>query len=180
MTTRLFRLINQSRWNVQTLLTFNDAKVEIMCLNSTSSVKTVGLPVVQRIHHQNVKLCNSSSFHHIRKGLLHTHLCPVSNKSDLFHYDISKQFIVCERCFKTSYKTFCESKEEETDGTQSLGQIDGKLYIEYTCKVCQTRNNHTFAKSSYHKGVVIVTCKGCDNHHLIADNLGWFHDVGKR
>ncbi|XP_060073535.1 DNL-type zinc finger protein-like [Ylistrum balloti] len=65
-------------------------------------------------------------------------------------------------------------------GKSVLGHVQGKLHIQYTCKVCNTRMAHTFSRHSYEKGVVIVTCSGCNNHHLIADNLGWFEDVGKR
>lgn len=62
-----------------------------------------------------------------------------------------------------------------------LGKLEGKLHLGYTCKVCSTRNVHYISKVAYTKGVVIVKCTGCNNNHLIADNLNWFTDLdGKR
>lgn len=52
----------------------------------------------------------------------------------------------------------------------------GNYVIIYTCKVCETRQSRSFTKQAYHKGVVIVKCECCANHHLIADNLKWFEN----
>ena len=48
--------------------------------------------------------------------------------------------------------------------------------IMFTCNVCQHRQGRTFSKDAYELGVVLIRCEGCDNLHLIADNLGWFRD----
>lgn len=48
--------------------------------------------------------------------------------------------------------------------------------MAFTCNKCETKQARTFSKDSYTKGVVLLRCGGCDNLHLIADNLGWFRD----
>lgn len=52
----------------------------------------------------------------------------------------------------------------------------GLLMMMFTCSVCNKRMGRTFSKDSYENGVVLIRCEGCDNLHLIADNLGWFRD----
>jgi uncharacterized cupin superfamily protein len=58
-------------------------------------------------------------------------------------------------------------------GSQSGGK---KLAIIFTCTVCNTRAAKQFTEQAYLKGVVLVTCPGCQSQHLIADNLGFFTD----
>jgi len=60
----------------------------------------------------------------------------------------------------------------------TLGQIpiNDQMGMVFTCNQCDTRAARYFSRLSYEKGVVLVTCPGCDARHLIADNLGWFGD----
>ena len=64
----------------------------------------------------------------------------------------------------------------EDDGNQMLGKIEGTLYLEFTCNKCESRSKKTISKQAYQEGVVLIRCDGCENLHLIADNLGWFRD----
>ena len=77
--------------------------------------------------------------------------------------------------------------ETETTTTQSstTGALPGfpgsqtggkKLAIIFTCTVCNTRAAKQFTEHAYLHGVVLVKCPGCNNQHLIADNLSMFTD----
>ncbi|XP_017783262.1 PREDICTED: DNL-type zinc finger protein-like [Nicrophorus vespilloides] len=96
---------------------------------------------------------------------------------------VQRQFVPVlvksRRQFQTGPVLLCKGQEAKT--SIPLGKLEGKLQLVYTCKKCNTRNIHHISKVAYTKGVVIVTCEGCQNNHLIADNLKWFTDLdGKR
>lgn len=66
---------------------------------------------------------------------------------------ISKPLSVRHRLFSTSHPF-----SEQDQGSQSIGQIDPKLSLTFTCTVqdCGHRSTHEFTKRSYEKGIVLV------------------------
>jgi hypothetical protein len=77
-----------------------------------------------------------------------------------------------------------EKKGKDKDGRRTTGitvsdrassslVLSSKFQLQYTCKVCDTRNSISISRMAYRNGVVIAICRGCDSKHLIADNFGW-------
>ncbi|KAL7462253.1 hypothetical protein ACHAXS_002641 [Conticribra weissflogii] len=70
------------------------------------------------------------------------------------------------------------NNEISVSDRHKYGIVAPKFQLQYTCKVCSTRNTHSVSRKAYRQGVVIAICKGCESKHLIADNLGWSNYIG--
>lgn len=80
-----------------------------------------------------------------------------------------QQTCACDTVGRLAFTRFLSDKT-------AIGRIKPSISIVFTCNVCETRQAKNMSKKSYQEGVVLIRCDGCDNLHLIADNLGWFED----
>lgn len=129
--------------------------------------------------------CTLSKFilqHHATKVKEQLGLGTIIKKSQCYH-TVHRNKQPKEWNFTFSQKRlYTSDKSDITPPADAIEfvQIQSKKYIAFTCKVCETRVSKFISKLAYEKGVVIIKCHGCNNNHLMADNLKWFSDMGEK
>lgn len=68
------------------------------------------------------------------------------------------------------------SQKASRMGGEGIGPVKAEMVAAFTCGRCEYRMVKRFSKHAYTKGIVVVQCPNCEVKHLLADNLGWWHD----
>ncbi|XP_035230835.1 DNL-type zinc finger protein-like [Stegodyphus dumicola] len=97
-----------------------------------------------------------------------------ANRTKIFYNPVRNITLPTVRIYSN---TAYEHTKEHITKSDTIGKIQPKLFLAFTCKICKSRIEKHISKIAYTKGVVIVTCDGCQENHLIADNLGWFPNL---
>ncbi|CAL1530539.1 unnamed protein product [Lymnaea stagnalis] len=163
----------------RTMTITNPISVLMFIKQIRQTSKSIGIGVVNNVNISISSGLRRESFGTLKSFVEHNNYNKILLKEPL---GLGAKFFLHKRQFNTSTSNNCldETKKPEEIKKRKLGDFTPRLALLYKCKVCGTRNNHTFSKKSYEEGVVIVKCCNCQSNHLIADNLGWFKDVNKR
>eukprot|EP01061_Rhynchopus_euleeides_P020071 TRINITY_DN32812_c0_g1_i2.p1 TRINITY_DN32812_c0_g1~~TRINITY_DN32812_c0_g1_i2.p1 ORF type:complete len:211 (+),score=64.41 TRINITY_DN32812_c0_g1_i2:71-634(+) len=84
-----------------------------------------------------------------------------------------------QKISQTDPKLYHLENGEKLLGGSGIGAANADMALLFECRVCKTQAVKQFSRHSYEKGVVLIQCPGCKNKHVIADNLGWFYDMGE-
>ncbi|KAK0162523.1 hypothetical protein PV327_006296 [Microctonus hyperodae] len=127
---------------------------------------------LRQILRRSLKVANESW---INSFLSNQHQLRQDSYKFLINNDIIRSYTL-----KTNTDTVESNAQDDKDTKHSIGKLEARLMIKFTCKKCKTRNSKTMSKLAYEKGVVIIRCDGCKNNHLIADNLSWFGNESQK
>ncbi|KAL4929348.1 DNL-type zinc finger protein [Aspergillus undulatus] len=68
---------------------------------------------------------------------------------------------------------------ENAEQNRQRREQEPAYQLTFTCKPCGSRSTHRVSKHGYHRGTVLIRCPGCENRHVISDNLKIFFEQSK-